>query len=266
MELLGLPAYPLHSQLEQRQRLKNLDRFKQTPNAVLLATDIAARGLDIPSVDHVIHYQIPRTADVFVHRSGRTARAMREGFSLLMIAPDERRTVKLLFRSLDRNEDDVLEMSVELALLDKLKERIRVARQIDAQQHTVKKENHDRKWMKEAADAMEIELDSDFMSASEDEGRPTKHVQKKANGKTAALKAELKALLAQPLVAKGVSTRFVTSGSRPIAADVVAGDYHDTMLGLKKSSAGSDVVRGKTKKVKKETKEEAAEEWAGLGS
>ncbi|EIW78544.1 P-loop containing nucleoside triphosphate hydrolase protein [Coniophora puteana RWD-64-598 SS2] len=224
MELLGLPAYPLHSQLEQRQRLKNLDRFKQTPNAVLLATDIAARGLDIPSVDHVIHYQIPRTADVFVHRSGRTARAMREGFSLLMIAPDERRTVKLLFRSLDRNEDEVLEMSVELALLDKLKERIRVARQIDAQQHKVKKENHDRKWMKEAADAMEIELDSDFMSASEDEGRPTKHVQKKASGKTAALKAELKALLAQPLVAKGVSTSYVTSGSRPIAADFVAGD------------------------------------------
>lgn len=104
MELLEVNAFPLHSQLEQRQRLKNLDRFKNTPNSVLLATDIAARGLDIPSVDHVVHYQVPRSADVYVHRNGRTARAMREGFSMLMCAPDERRIVKALMSSLGRSE------------------------------------------------------------------------------------------------------------------------------------------------------------------
>ena len=121
LELLNLKAFPLHSQLEQRQRLKNLDRcpvrrvifsptltslgrFKATPNAILLATDIAARGLDIPAVDHVIHYQIPRSADVFVHRNGRTARAMRKGFSLLMCSPDERRIVRALLSSLGRRK------------------------------------------------------------------------------------------------------------------------------------------------------------------
>ena len=104
MELLQLNAYPLHSQLEQRQRLKNLDRFKSTPNSILLATDIAARGLDIPAVDHVVHYQIPRSADVYVHRNGRTARAMRSGFSLLMCAPDERRLVRALLGSLGRRK------------------------------------------------------------------------------------------------------------------------------------------------------------------
>lgn len=78
--------------------------FKSTPNAILLATDIAARGLDIPAVDHVIHYQIPRSADVYVHRNGRTARAMRSGFSLLMCAPDERRLVRALLSSLGRRE------------------------------------------------------------------------------------------------------------------------------------------------------------------
>lgn len=121
-ELLGLKAFPLHSQLEQRQRLKNLDRFvdffmtcysseeysflrfKSTPNSVLLATDIAARGLDIPTVDHVIHYQVPRTADAYVHRNGRTARAMRRGFSMLMCAPDERRVLRALLGSLGRRE------------------------------------------------------------------------------------------------------------------------------------------------------------------
>lgn len=79
-------------------------RFKTTANSILLATDIAARGLDVPAVDHVIHYQIPRSADVYVHRNGRTARAMRSGFSLLMCAPDERRLVRALLGSLGRRE------------------------------------------------------------------------------------------------------------------------------------------------------------------
>ena len=102
LDLLELKTYPLHSQLEQKQRLKNLERFKSTPNSVLLATDIAARGLDIPSVDHVIHYQIPRSADTYVHRNGRTARAMRQGFSLIMCAPDERKVLRALLTSLGR--------------------------------------------------------------------------------------------------------------------------------------------------------------------
>ena len=127
LELVGLPAFPLHSQLEQRQRLKNLDRFvclaainscssdsargfrfKSHPNAILLATDIAARGLDIPAVDHVVHYQIPRSADAYVHRNGRTARARRSGFSMLMCAPDERRIVRGLLGSLGRRKSIVI--------------------------------------------------------------------------------------------------------------------------------------------------------------
>src|ERR1700722_7768968 len=80
------------------------DRFKMTPSSVLLATDIAARGLDITAVDHVIHYQIPRSADSYIHRNGRTARAMRKGFSMLMCAPDERRVLRALLGSLGRRK------------------------------------------------------------------------------------------------------------------------------------------------------------------
>jgi ATP-dependent RNA helicase DDX24/MAK5 len=79
-------------------------RFTHTPNSVLLATDIAARGLDITAVDHVIHFQIPRSADTYIHRNGRTARAMQKGFSMLMSAPDERRVVKALLGSLGRGD------------------------------------------------------------------------------------------------------------------------------------------------------------------
>ena len=60
-------------------------------------------------------------------------------------------------------EGDIPEMSIELGMLDKLKVRVQLARKIDSAQHKVKKENHERNWMKETAEAMDIELDSDFM-------------------------------------------------------------------------------------------------------
>ena len=66
--------------------------------------------------------------------------------------------------SMMTSEDvDIPDITVELTLLDHLKERIRLARQIDVQQHQVKKQNHERSWLREAAEAMEIELDSDVV-------------------------------------------------------------------------------------------------------
>ncbi|KAA1472454.1 DEAD-domain-containing protein [Dentipellis sp. KUC8613] len=270
LELLGLPAFPLHSQLEQRQRLKNLDRFKSHENAVLLATDIAARGLDIPSVDHVVHYQIPRTADSYVHRNGRTARARRSGFSMLMCAPDERRLVRALLGSLGRQESDIPEMAIDHHLLDKLKPRLQLAKQIDNAQHKTKKENHERNWLKATADAMDIELGSDFEQSDGENTAPTKSKIKARNAKVAGLKAELKELLSQPLVARGVSTRYITSGSRPIVDDILAGEYHEGLIGVKKSEASNDLVHPKKGAKKagaapKEKKEEY-EEWGGFGS
>ncbi|KAJ7029259.1 ATP-dependent RNA helicase [Mycena alexandri] len=262
-ELLNIKAFPLHSQLEQRQRLKNLDRFKSTPNSVLLATDIAARGLDIPAVDHVIHYQIPRSADAYVHRNGRTARAMQKGFSMLMCSPDERRVVRALLGSLGRQESEIAEMGIELNLLDKLKERVQLARQIETTHHKIKKANHDRKWMQETAEALEVELDSDFVSDS-DEEKPSNQKRKAKDLKNANLKVELKRLLAQPLVARGVSTRYITSGSRPIVDDLIAGAFNETMVGIKKTEAGNDLVIGKKKKAKVVVEKPEEEEWHGI--
>ncbi|GLB42109.1 putative major facilitator superfamily protein [Lyophyllum shimeji] len=261
-ELLNIKAFPLHSQLEQRQRLKNLDRFSNTPNSVLLATDIAARGLDIPAVDHVIHFQIPRSADAYVHRNGRTARAMRKGFSLFMCAPDEKRAVRALLANLGRQEDEIPEISIELNILDKLKYRVQLARKIETAHHKVKKANHDRNWMKETAAAMEIELDSDYVSDREE--TPANKKRKARDAKNAALKAELNHLLSQPLFAKGVSAKYITSGSRPIADDLIAGANHEVMMGLKKEEAGSNLVSRKKKK--KQPVKEEFEEWGGLST
>lgn len=258
MDLLHVDAFPLHSQLEQRQRLKNLDRFKATQNGVLLATDVAARGLDIPTVDHVIHFQLPRSADTYVHRNGRTARAQRRGFSLLLCGPDERRVVHGLLQSLKRDEYDIPEITVELYMLDKLKARVQLARQIDSARHKVQKENHERKWLRQAADAMEIELDSDL--ASDDESH-SKRQKRGSSAQAAKLRTELEHLLSQPLVTRGVSTRYITSGSVSIADDMVSGNHHGTMIGLNNVSASDNLVDRKRRKPKVIEEEE---EWQGI--
>ncbi|KAH8996729.1 ATP-dependent RNA helicase [Lactarius akahatsu] len=256
LELLGLPTFPLHSQLEQRQRLKNLDCFKSQAHSILLATDIAARGLDIPSVSHVVHYQIPRTVDAYIHRNGRTARAQRRGFSLLICAPDERRVARALFGSLGRQVTDVEEMNVEHHLLDKLKRRLRVAKEIDAVQHRANKAIHEKKWMRVTADALDVELDSDYLS---DNGADRSS--RVRDSRLVRLRADLKELLSQPLVARGVSTRYITYGSRPVAPAILAGEYQEGMIGVEKTDASANAVPLKEKVV---TNAVEFEEWTGI--
>ncbi|KAL4421690.1 hypothetical protein ABPG77_010634 [Micractinium sp. CCAP 211/92] len=85
LEELGIAAAALHSHKPQRARRAALDRFKGGAVPVLLATDVAARGLDIPTVDLVINYDLPMMARDYVHRVGRTARAGRGGWSLSFV-------------------------------------------------------------------------------------------------------------------------------------------------------------------------------------
>lgn len=88
--------------MEQKQRLRNLEKFRDNPDSLLLATDVAARGLDIPNVDYVIHYQVPKTAEIYVHRSGRTARANTVGNALLLIEPKELGLYRKLLHTLGK--------------------------------------------------------------------------------------------------------------------------------------------------------------------
>lgn len=83
--ILGFSAVPLHGQLTQSQRLGALNKFKAGKSNILIATDVAARGLDIPAVDVVINYDIPTDSKAYIHRVGRTARAGRSGKSISLI-------------------------------------------------------------------------------------------------------------------------------------------------------------------------------------
>jgi len=90
--------------MEQKQRLKNLERFRGSSDGLLLATDVAARGLDIPQVGHVVHYQVPRTVESYVHRSGRTARSSQSGATLVLVSVEEAKTYHKLMKSMKRRE------------------------------------------------------------------------------------------------------------------------------------------------------------------
>ncbi len=79
----------LHGGLEQIDREKNLIRFRSKVTNLLIATDLASRGLDIPEIRHVVHYQVPPKEDAFIHRNGRTARMHAEGIAYLILANDE---------------------------------------------------------------------------------------------------------------------------------------------------------------------------------
>jgi superfamily II DNA/RNA helicase len=79
----------LHGAMEQIDREKNLIRFRGGAHNVLIATDLASRGLDIPEIKHVVHYQLPLQQESFIHRNGRTARMHAEGQAYLVLADDE---------------------------------------------------------------------------------------------------------------------------------------------------------------------------------
>ncbi|XP_008798630.2 DEAD-box ATP-dependent RNA helicase 3B, chloroplastic [Phoenix dactylifera] len=94
----NIASEALHGDISQHQRERTLNGFRQGKFTVLVATDVAARGLDIPNVDLIIHYELPNDPETFVHRSGRTGRAGKEGTAILMFSSSQRRTVKSLER------------------------------------------------------------------------------------------------------------------------------------------------------------------------
>lgn len=87
----GFSVGALHGDMEQRDRMKTLDSFRNNEITYLVASDVAARGLDIPNVGHVFNYDIPTHAEDYVHRIGRTGRAGREGYSATFVTPDDKK-------------------------------------------------------------------------------------------------------------------------------------------------------------------------------
>ena len=102
---LGFSVDCLHGDLSQKERNQIMQNFRDGKLAILVATDVAARGIDVSDVDAVINYDVPEENEHYTHRIGRTGRATREGASYLFYTKDEQKRVDTLLR-LTRNTDD----------------------------------------------------------------------------------------------------------------------------------------------------------------
>ena len=85
LKFLNFKAVNIHGKLSQQMRLDSLNKFKTGERSIMIATDVASRGLDIPSVDVVINFDIPGNSKDYVHRVGRTARAGRSGRAVTLV-------------------------------------------------------------------------------------------------------------------------------------------------------------------------------------
>ncbi|CAC5367502.1 DDX24 [Mytilus coruscus] len=203
--LLQTSPLPLHADMHQKQRLKNLEKFTANPNSLLLASDVAARGLDIPNVQHVIHYQVPLTVENYVHRSGRTARASKEGISVMLIGPDDVKNYRKIIHTLNRSEDLPM-IPVDHQMLPSLKQRLSLALKIDVTDYRFEKKKRQNNWFIKAANEMDIELDDRHLL--NDIGNSQQQSQHKHHMKQ--LKQELNSLLHSTLTSKTFSGKYPT--------------------------------------------------------
>ena len=96
LEARGYSAAALNGDMAQKQREQMVERLKQGSLDILVATDVAARGLDVERISHVVNYDIPYDTEAYIHRIGRTGRAGRQGDAILFVAPRERRMLNAI--------------------------------------------------------------------------------------------------------------------------------------------------------------------------
>ncbi|MFT5211779.1 MAG: ATP-dependent RNA helicase DeaD [Flavobacterium sp.] len=101
----GYSVAPLNGDIIQKQREQTVERLKSGALDIIVATDVAARGLDVSRISHVINYDIPYDTESYIHRIGRTGRAGREGDAILFVAPREQRMLKTIERATNKTID-----------------------------------------------------------------------------------------------------------------------------------------------------------------
>lgn len=236
LQNLGLPSVlPLHSQMIQKARLRSIERFAASKNSILVATDVAARGLDIKEVDQVLHYHVPRQADTYIHRSGRTARGDRSGVSVILCSPEEvlptRRLAGKVHAERDgstslKREHFIETLSIDRKIAQRLKSRVDLAKRIADAVLAKEKGHSEDQWLRNAAEELGVDYDSEEFDGSAPgnwggRGGGRKKKEKEARQIS---KAEMKVLRAQlreelsKRVNLGVSEKYITGGRVDIGA------------------------------------------------
>ncbi|WYZ38019.1 hypothetical protein EsH8_II_001525 [Colletotrichum jinshuiense] len=227
LQNLNLNALALHSQMPQKARLRSVEKFtasKPNTTSVLIATDVAARGLDIPGIDQVIHYHVPRAADMYVHRSGRTARAERTGLSIILCGPEEvvptrRLAAKVHAEQASKKKYLMRTIDIDRRIASRLKPRVDLAKKLTDATLAKEKGNKDDDWVRAAAEELGVEYDSEELEkagAWGGRGSMRKKKQKAdmeiSKAEMGAMRAQLRELLSRRVNA-GVSEKYITSGN-----------------------------------------------------
>lgn len=233
--------------MEQKARLRSVERFSSpssNPSSILVATDVAARGLDIKGIDFVIHYHSPRAADTYVHRSGRTARAGASGKSVIICAPEEVVGVYRLAAKLHVNKSGkpskklpLESLELDRRIVNRVKSRVSLAARITDSNIAKEKVSSEDSWLRSAAEDLGVDYDSDEFNNVKVRGRGRgggrKQREKEAGNisknELAGMRAELKHLLSQRINI-GVSERYITSGRVDIDA-LLRGEGNNSFLG-----------------------------------
>jgi superfamily II DNA/RNA helicase len=103
----GFDAAAIHGDLDQQTRMRTLEGFRKGELKLLCASDVAARGLDIPAVSHVFNYDVPHHADDYVHRIGRTGRAGRTGEAFMIVTPADEKNLDKVLKLIGKTPDEV---------------------------------------------------------------------------------------------------------------------------------------------------------------
>lgn len=114
LEARGFAAAALNGDMVQKQRERTVEQLKNHKLDIIVATDVAARGLDVPRISHVVNYDIPHDVEAYVHRIGRTGRAGRSGEAILFVAPRERRMLAVIERATRKPIDKMALPSTEI--------------------------------------------------------------------------------------------------------------------------------------------------------
>jgi len=209
----------LHANMDQKQRLKNLEKFNAEENSLLIASDVASRGLDIPGVMHVIHYQSPRSAEIYVHRSGRTARSNKEGLSVMLISPDEINLYRKIVQTCKQGSD-LRDYPIDLDYLDECKTRVNLARKVDKLEHTLNKTKNTNNWYEKNAKLLDIELDDEILK----ETRVDTDKNLKEKRELHQIKAELDRQLKKMIFPKYLSKNYLRSENLTRIASINTND------------------------------------------
>lgn len=206
LKALCIPAVALHGDLPMRARLAAVDNMlgSSTEAGVfaLVCTDVAARGLDLPQVGLVIHYDIPRTPQVFIHRSGRTARIGAEGACVSLVSPGDMPFHVAILKHLNSNQDKFPQLPLSRQAVEAVQGKVTLAQRIFSIAGALSRVGRLTGWvsgMVAGTGLEDIEEENQDEYATEEQGGMTKQEIKSKKAELAVLRKQLQAMLAGKL-------------------------------------------------------------------